>query len=205
MIRWAYHAALVKQIAMGKGSKNKRPQASIAVIVSRYNASVTDRLRTGAVTALRKRGAKATVVAAPGSYELPALALAAAESPRFDGVVALGCLIRGQTRHDRYIAQAVAHGLMDVTMRTGKPCAFGVITAETPAQAKDRAGGSKGNKGQESADAVLDALEAIATLTRGGSSGAKRSAGGVRALPDKARADGRDRARGADEMEDDSF
>lgn len=173
---------------MAKASKTKprRKGGRIAVIVSRYNTSVTDALRAGALAAIRKRGATATVIDAPGSYELPVLALAAAESWEFDGVVALGCLIRGETRHDRYIAEAVAHGLMQVSMKTGKPCAFGVITAETASQAAARAGGTKGNKGQEAADAALDAVEGVRRLRADAMVDDGWMMAGSRVLPDKA-------------------
>lgn len=160
----------------------------VAVIVSRYNAAVTDRLREGAVAVIASRMGRdaVEVIPAPGAYELPALALAAAESGRYAGIVALGCLIKGETRHDRYIAEAVAHGLMQVTMRTGIPAAFGVITAENPSQARARAGGSKGNKGEEAAGALLDTLEVVAAI-RGGRTveweGCRASA-----RPDKTRA-----------------
>jgi 6,7-dimethyl-8-ribityllumazine synthase len=156
----------------------------VAVIVSRYNATVTDRLREGAVRVIESRlgsAEAAEVISAPGSYELPALALAAAESGRFAGVVALGCLIRGETRHDRYIAEAVAHGLVQVTMQTGVPAAFGVITAETAEQALARAGGKKGNKGEEATGALLDTIETIEAIR----SGRPQTSPGV-ARPDKA-------------------
>lgn len=165
----------------------------MAVIVSRYNARVTERLCEGALGTLAARlGTRgvAEVIAAPGTYELPALALTAAESGRFAGIVALGCLIRGQTRHDRYIAQAVAHGLMQVTLKTGIPAAFGVITAESPSQARARAGGSKGNKGEEAASALLDTLEAMDAIRRGAEAGTVGSA-----RPDKSRKGRVERAR----------
>lgn len=157
----------------------------IAVIVSRYNASVTERLCAGAVGVIASRLDLGVVelISAPGAYELPALALAAANTGRYRGIVALGCLIKGETRHDRYIAQAVAHGLIQVTMQTGVPAAFGVITAENPAQARARAGGSKGNKGEEAAGALLDTLEAMDAIRNGESN---RMTGSVR--PDKSRA-----------------
>lgn len=141
----------------------------VALIVSRYNASITDRLRDGALAEYASRypsapSASVVLVDAPGSYELPALALAAMNTGRFDGAVALGCLIKGETSHDRYIAQAVAHGLVEVTVATGLPVAFGVLTVDTPAQAKARAGGSSGNKGQEAMAALLDTVEQIRLL-----------------------------------------
>lgn len=143
---------------------------AIAVVVSRYNASITDALLAGAIDALQARlGTEGRIetVEAPGSFELPALANAAARSGRFDGVVTLGCVIKGETRHDRYLAQAVATGLVQITIATGVPVAFGVITAESPRQARERAGGRHGNKGQEAADALLDTLEAMNQLKLG--------------------------------------
>lgn len=139
----------------------------VAVVVSRYNASITDRLLEGAIAEYEGRGGRAdgvTVLEAPGAYELPAIALAAARTGRFAAVVALGCLIRGETRHDRHIAGAVANGLVSVTMQTGLPAAFGVITAEDADQARARAGGKKGNKGKEAMAAALDAAAVIAAL-----------------------------------------
>jgi 6,7-dimethyl-8-ribityllumazine synthase len=145
------------------------PPPPTAVIVSRYNPSVTGRMLEGARAEYEARGGKAGALAvyhAPGAYELPALALAAAESGRFGAVVALGCVIRGETRHDRYISDAVANGLMNAALATGVPCAFGVLTVDTARQARDRAGGKKGNKGAEAMSAALETaatLEAIRT------------------------------------------
>lgn len=142
-------------------SPSKRP-TGVAVVVSKYNASITSRLLDGAVEEFRRQhGSAPDVYPASGSYELPAVALAAALSGRYAGVVALGCLIKGETRHDRVIADAVARGLMDITLQTGVPVAFGVLTVDTPKQAKARAGGDQGNKGR---DAMAAVLETIATL-----------------------------------------
>jgi len=140
------------------------PLPRIAVIASRYNASVTDRLTAGAIAEYIRRGGQEGLVSvfeAPGAYELPALCLAAAETGRYRGVVALGCLIRGETRHDRYIAEAVAHGLMQVSLQTAVPVGFGVLTVESAKQARARAGGDKGNKGGEAMAAVLDAIAVV--------------------------------------------
>jgi 6,7-dimethyl-8-ribityllumazine synthase len=107
------------------------------------------------------------VIEAPGSYELPALSLAAA-ARGYDGVVALGCIIKGETIHDEVIAHAVAKGLIDVTMTTGVPVALGVLTVKTPRQAKERAGGKHGNKGQEAMTALLDTIRAVENIGTGG-------------------------------------
>lgn len=142
----------------------------VAVVVSRYNVSVTDRLVEGALDAYALRGGdpeSVHVFHAPGSYELPVLAMAAAETGRYRGVVALGCLIRGETRHDRYIAEAVAHGLMQVSVQTGVPCGFGLLTVESGKQARARAGGDKGNKGAETMSAVLETIASIGAIKEG--------------------------------------
>lgn len=145
------------------------PAPSIAVIVSRYHSQVTDRLMDGAVrafaSAFRDRGeGTVTIIEATGAFELVAISLAAARSGRFAGVVALGCIVKGQTRHDQYIAQAVADGLVHVTLQTGVPVALGVLTVDNMKQARDRAGGRHGNKGQEAMDAMLHTIGAIGQL-----------------------------------------
>jgi 6,7-dimethyl-8-ribityllumazine synthase len=160
----------------------------LAIVVSRYNASITDRLLDGALEEYAARGgdpASVDVFPAPGSYELAAVALAAARTGRYQAVVALGCLIKGETSHDRYIAEAVAQGLMSVAMQTGVPATFGVLTVDAPEQALARAGGKDGNKGR---DAVGAALEAAATIRaiRIGTAHPHRS-GKSEDRPDKAR------------------
>lgn len=167
------------------------PVPPVAVVVSRYNASITDRLRQGALEqyALRAGGrATATVLDAPGSFEIPAIVLAAARSGRFAGVVALGCIIKGETSHDVYLAEAVTRGLMEVVLRTGVPVGLGVLTVDTVAQARARAGGQQGNKGAEAMAAVLDTIAEIgAVRTRSGSAGGDNGpARWTRAVPDKA-------------------
>lgn len=139
----------------------------IAVIVSRYNAAITEKLYEGALATFNSKapkGSMLTRVDAPGSFELPSLALTAGLTGMFDGVCALGCLIKGETMHDRVIADAVAHGLVNVTMRTGMPVAFGVITADSQDQAEARAGGAVGNKGSESMSALLDTINSMDAL-----------------------------------------
>lgn len=151
---------------MGKRHQISRVPA-IAVVVSRYNASITDRLLEGAVTEYIRRAGHSTaltIVHAPGAFELPALARAAAFSGKFAAVVCLGCVVKGDTRHDEYLCNAVAAGLIQITVTSGVPCAFGVLTVNTPEQAEERAGGSKGNKGQEAMAAALDTIESLAAL-----------------------------------------
>jgi 6,7-dimethyl-8-ribityllumazine synthase len=140
------------------------------VIVSRYNASITEALLAGALDELSSRFGSpdsADIYRSPGSYELPTLALAAAETGRYRGIVALGCLIKGETRHDRYIADAVSHGLIHVTLQTGIPVTFGVLTVDSGKQARARAGGDKGNKGADAMAACLDAIAESASIRNG--------------------------------------
>lgn len=137
----------------------------IALVASRFNAEIVDRLVRGAVDALIAHGADPALlelVRVPGAYDLPPVARRIAESGRCDAIVALGAVIRGETAHFDYVAGECAAGLARVAGDTGVPVAFGVLTTEDEAQALERAGGSEGNKG---ADAALAAVE-LATLLR---------------------------------------
>lgn len=145
-----------------------RPAHPVAVVVSRYNQSVTGAMLQGAIRAYEDRGgdpANLSIVEAPGAYELIALANAATE--RHKAVVCLGCVIRGETPHDGHIARAVAHGLADITVKTGVPVAFGLLTTLDAAQAKARSSGKKTNKGSQAMHAALDAAEAVGVLRHG--------------------------------------
>jgi 6,7-dimethyl-8-ribityllumazine synthase len=139
----------------------------IAIVVSRFNAFVTDRLRDGAVDALGSFGIPASQIAVfsvPGAFEIPQAARAVAETGRFDAVVCLGCLIRGETPHFDYIASAAAHGITDAAGETGVPMAFGVLTTNTAEQALERAGDGPDNKGREAAAAALEMAALYRTL-----------------------------------------
>ena len=130
-----------------------------AVVVSEFNDRITGALRAGARAALAEAGAPAAAVeefSVPGAYELPQAARAAAETGRFDAIVTLGCVIRGETPHFDYICQAVAHGLMAAAGDTGVPMTFGVLTTDTEAQALARAGEGADNKGFEAAAAAIE-------------------------------------------------
>src|SRR3954466_2537514 len=140
-----------------------------AVVVSRYNDFVTDRLQAGALAALSAAGAAAsdiTVVQVPGAFEIPLAAQHAGESGRFDAIVCLGCLIRGETPHFDYIASAVSHGLTEAAAATGIPMAFGVLTTNSAEEALARAVEGSGNKGREAAVAAIEMADVIAQLTR---------------------------------------
>ena len=130
-----------------------------AVVVSKYNDFVTDRLQKGALAALTHRevlDADVTVVSVPGAFEIPAAARLAARSGQFDGIVCLGCLIRGATPHFEYISSAVAHGLTAASGDTGIPMAFGVLTTNSAEEALERAVDGPSNKGWEAATATIE-------------------------------------------------
>jgi 6,7-dimethyl-8-ribityllumazine synthase len=128
-------------------------------VTSRFNETITASLRDAAVAALTEAGASESnilVLSVPGAFEVPQAARAAAETGRFDAVVCLGCIIRGETPHFEYIASAVAHGLMTAAAETGTPMAFGVLTTDTVAQATARSGPGADNKGREAASAAIE-------------------------------------------------
>ncbi len=130
-----------------------------AVIVSRFNEDITASLRRAAVEALKEAGAPdahVQVFDVPGAFEIPQAARAAAETGRFDAIVCLGCVIRGETPHFDYLSSAVAHGITDAAGETGVPMAFGVLTTDTVQQAAARSGPGPGNKGREAAAAAIE-------------------------------------------------
>jgi 6,7-dimethyl-8-ribityllumazine synthase len=130
-----------------------------AIVVSRFNAFITERLLAGAEDALRRLGAAPkdiTVVRVPGSFEIPAAARELAETGQYSAILCLGCLIRGETAHYEVIANEVTRGIGQSAQETGVPHAFGVLTCDTLEQAIDRAGLKTGNKGY---DAALAAVE----------------------------------------------
>jgi 6,7-dimethyl-8-ribityllumazine synthase len=139
----------------------------VAIVVSRFNDLITDRLLSGARACLIDHGVEADaidVVWAPGAWELGITAHHVIEKRGVDGVIALGCVIRGDTPHFEYVAGAAATGLNTVSGQTAVPIAFGVLTTDTMEQALARAGGKAGNKGWESALAVLEMLDVIDQL-----------------------------------------
>lgn len=159
------------------------------MVVSRYNATVTDRLRDGAIeTCVRRTGRNPTVFEAPGAFEIPVVCDAAARSGRFEGVVALGCLIRGETIHDRVIADSVAGAIQHSMLQTGIPIAFGVLTVENASQARARAGGKMGNKGAEAMEALLDTITTLRAIGAGGRDSETGDGRIGRVVADKARA-----------------
>jgi 6,7-dimethyl-8-ribityllumazine synthase len=136
-----------------------------AIVVSRFNPEITDGLLAGARDALAQAGVRdddVTLVRVPGAFELPVAAQRLAESGRVDAVICLGCLIKGDTMHFEYIADAATRGISEVGLATGVPVTFGVLTTLTDEQAEARARPGDGNKGREAALAAVE----MATLLR---------------------------------------
>ena len=141
----------------------------IALVRSAFNAEIVDGLCAGAIEALRKAGAAASSIAsfeAPGAFELPLAAKAAAESGRFDAVVALGAVVRGDTDHYEHIAREAASGIAAVSRETGVPIGFGVLTTRDEAQARERSRPGPDNKGAEAARAAVAMVHLLRTLRR---------------------------------------
>ncbi|MGM0632128.1 MAG: 6,7-dimethyl-8-ribityllumazine synthase [Pseudomonadota bacterium] len=137
-----------------------------ALVVSRFNSFVVESLLDGAVDVLRRHGVtedRITVVRAPGAWELPLLTRKVVATGQYDAVVALGAVIRGGTPHFEYVAGECVKGLGQVSLDSGIPVAFGVLTVDTIEQAIERAGTKAGNKG---AEAALSALEMLSVISR---------------------------------------
>ena len=154
-----------------KQSPQDRPSARglrIAVLCARFNPAVTDGLRDGAVDELRALGAAATrvnVFDVPGAFELPLAARAAAGSGRYDAVVALGAVIKGDTDHYEHVAREAASGLASASQETGVPVAFGVLTVRRAQQALVRARPGPDNKGAETARAAVAMVHTLRAIT----------------------------------------
>jgi len=136
---------------------------TFAIAVARFYEDLAERLVGGAQAAFAEAGAgEADVFDVPGAFELPMAAKLAAESGRYDGIACLGAVIRGETDHYDWVCAEAARGIQDVQLRTGVPCAFGVLTVDTMEQALARSGGDKRDSGRHAAEAVV----ALARLRR---------------------------------------
>jgi 6,7-dimethyl-8-ribityllumazine synthase len=128
-----------------------------AIVASRFNHAITEKLVAGAEEALKRAQADSfDVFLVPGAFELPLAAKKLAQKGTYDGIIALGAVIRGVTPHFDFVAGEAARGLQQVALETGLPVAFGVLTTDTEEQAQSRAGGQHGNKGY---DAAMTAIE----------------------------------------------
>lgn len=144
------------------------PQAKIAIVVSRFNSFITERLVEGAVDTLKRQGQIAdehiTLVRVPGAVEIPLAVKRLAKTKQFDGIIALGCVIRGGTAHFEYVSGECAKGIAQVALEAEIPVAFGVLTTENLEQAIDRAGVKVGNKGVEAALSTLEMINVMNAL-----------------------------------------
>jgi len=141
--------------------------ARIAVVVSRYNREITDGLVSGAREYLASQGIRLApddIIDAPGAFEIPLIAKAAAESGRYDGVICLGCVIKGDTAHFEYISLGVATGIMTASLATRTPITFGILMTYTEEQALARTRPGEGNKGREAARACFESIQALRRL-----------------------------------------
>ena len=141
----------------------------IAIVTSRFNEVATARLAAGARACLLERGVDAAAIdefRVPGAWELPLAADRLAARGVYDAIVALGCIIRGETPHFEFVSDAAARGLGEVSLRHGLPVSFGVLTTDDAEQAMARAGGKHGNKGWEAADAALEMIAFIDRVAR---------------------------------------
>src|SRR6266850_5481645 len=130
----------------------------VAIVASEFNSVIVDRLIAGARRALKDH--ESTLIRVPGAFELPLAAKRAALSKKYDAVVALGCVVRGETPHFEYISSAASNGLQQVALETGIPVGFGLLTVDTVQQAMDRSGDS-GNKGSAAAMAALEMINVL--------------------------------------------
>jgi len=157
-----------------KASNNAKVDSSqsarglrFAIVSSRFNAEICKGLESGATKALLESGAppeSVVCIEVPGAFEIPLAAKKAAESGRFDAIIAVGCVIRGETPHFEYISQTVTAGLGRVTLDSGLPIAFGVLTVNTVEQAQARSGPGADNKGFEAAQAAIEMVHVLKSI-----------------------------------------
>ncbi len=140
---------------------------TIGIVLGRFNSFITVRLLDAAAETLRQHGVKddnVTCVKVPGAFEIPVVAKRMAQSGSYDAILTLGCVIRGATPHFDYVAGECARGVQQVSVDTGLPVGFGVLTVDTIEQAIERAGSKAGNKGADAALAVLETLDVVRQL-----------------------------------------
>jgi len=144
--------------------------ARFAIVVSRFNEEITEGLLRGAQEFFAEANVReddVTIVRVPGAFEIPVTAQRLAESGEYDAIVCLGCLIKGDTMHFEYIADAASHGIVQAASATGVPMTFGVLTTMTEEQAVERSGSGPSNKGREAAAAAVEMAALFRTLDEG--------------------------------------
>jgi 6,7-dimethyl-8-ribityllumazine synthase len=159
----------VKGPAAPKTAQRGARALRVALVVSRYNAFATDRLRDAALETLVAAGVSRAHISThevPGAYEIPQAAAAVAARVRPHAVICLGCVIRGATPHFEYISSAVAHGVTQAAIASGVPMAFGVLTTNSVEEAMERAAPGDANKGREAAQAALEMARLFGALRR---------------------------------------
>lgn len=143
----------------------------LAIVASRFNEMIVKRLVDGAKQAFARHDgadARLTTAWAPGAFELPLAVSHLAKSGCFDAIVAIGCVIRGETPHFEFVAGEAARGAMEAMLRVGVPVGFGVLTCDSMEQAMERAGGKHGNKGAEAAEAAIEMANLLRQLASDG-------------------------------------
>jgi len=138
-----------------------------ALVVSRFNSFITERLLEGALDSLRRKGVKEedlTVIRVPGAWEIPLVTRKLAGAKAHDAVICLGAVIRGSTPHFDYVAAEVSKGIAQVSLESGVPVAFGILTTDTLEQAIERAGSKAGNKGYAAAEAAIEMVNLLRQL-----------------------------------------
>jgi 6,7-dimethyl-8-ribityllumazine synthase len=161
-----------KHKSLSASGNEKFPEASkykIGIVVSAYHEQITFALRDGCIATLKKHGVQEKHIylqMTPGAFELPLAAGWLYDKSKADAIICLGCVIKGDTDHDVYINNAVSQALMNLSLETKAPFIFGLLTPNTEQQAKDRAGGKYGNKGDECAVAALKMLALKSNLKK---------------------------------------
>ena len=142
---------------------------SFGIVVSRFNNFITQRLLDGAVDCLRRHGAEESAIEVaycPGGFEIPQVAQQLSASGKYDAVICLGCIIRGETPHFEYVANAVSTGLAKIALENPTPIVFGVLTTDSLEQAIERAGAKSGNKGWDAALAAIELADLRTKISR---------------------------------------
>lgn len=164
MSRYRIIDGVPQQAAREAGAGDSARGVRVAIAAARFNADIVERMVEGAVSAWERHGGSAadlTLVRAPGAFELPLVARKLAQSGRFDAVIAMGCVIRGDTAHFDFVAGEAARGIADAARDTGLPVIFGVLTTENVEQALERADPARMDKGGEALEAALEMVQVL--------------------------------------------
>ena len=140
---------------------------SFGIVVGRFNEFISKKLLDGAIDCLTRHGAKddkIDVVWVPGSFEIPLIAAKLARSKKYDGIICLGVILRGDTTHNMYVSSEVAKGIASIQLETGIPIGYGVVNADSLEQAIERAGTKHGNRGWEAALSTIEMIQLLQTI-----------------------------------------